>query len=116
MVGRLLVWGGGLVAVAAAAWLGVYFYLEGFKPTDTVGVIGAIAGVAGLAVAVYGAVLAGRSSTPEAPATKSTTGSGSTRNKISGGTFHGPVTQGRDISGPTFSGFAPPAKPEPEHK
>lgn len=117
MVGRVLVWGGGLVAVAATTWLGVYFYLEGFKPTEALGVIGAVVGVAGLAVTVYGVVLARRGSSLERTEHGSPTRSGSTRNKISGGgTFYGPVVQGRDISGPIFNGSASPASTGPEDK
>jgi hypothetical protein len=41
------------------------------------------------------------------------TGPGTTRNKISGGTFHGPVIQGRDISGPAIGGTSPPRTGDP---
>lgn len=44
------------------------------------------------------------------------TGSGSAHNKISGGTFHGPVTQGRDSFGVTAGGSAAPTSPEPPAK
>jgi hypothetical protein len=41
------------------------------------------------------------------------TGPGTTRNEISGGTFHGPVIQGRDISEPAIGGSSPPRTGDP---
>ena len=55
-----MTWGGGTIAVAAAAGLGWYFTLVGLDKADKVAsVIGAFVGLAGLGVAVYGA-LSGR--------------------------------------------------------
>ncbi|MER6470377.1 hypothetical protein [Streptomyces collinus] len=38
---------------------------------------------------------------------------GETRNEISGGTFHGPVLQGRDFSGASFATRTQPSPPAP---
>ncbi|MDX2676773.1 hypothetical protein [Streptomyces soliscabiei] len=45
------------------------------------------------------------------------TGDGKTSNSISGGTFNGPVLQGRDFSGLSFTPSSPqvPADQEPDH-
>nr|WP_093746318.1 hypothetical protein [Streptomyces sp. PAN_FS17] len=40
-------------------------------------------------------------------------GGGETRNEISGGTFHGPVLQGRDFSGASFTTHSQPSPPPP---
>ncbi|WRZ91239.1 hypothetical protein OHB54_20475 [Streptomyces sp. NBC_01007] len=40
-------------------------------------------------------------------------GDGETRNEISGGTFHGPVLQGRDFSGASFTTHTQPSPPTP---
>ncbi|NED78328.1 hypothetical protein G3I51_39645 [Streptomyces sp. SID9944] len=41
------------------------------------------------------------------------TGDGEVHNTISGGTFHGPLVQGRDFSGITFNTAAAPPSPAP---
>ncbi|MFJ9897358.1 hypothetical protein ACIQPR_28915 [Streptomyces sp. NPDC091280] len=46
-----------------------------------------------------------------ARATLVSVGDGAVRNTISGGTQHGPVLQGRDFSGLTFTAAPPPEEP-----
>jgi hypothetical protein len=125
MSGRVLTWAGGVVFVAAVAGMGVYFTRVGLAQADqSASVIGAFVGVAGLALSLFG-VLAERrhptSTTSDASADpggavaprRPGTGSGDTRNAIKGGTFHGPVTLGRDITGPPPPhGSPPPADPD----
>lgn len=60
MAGRVLTWVGGLVTVVAALWLAWYWGRVGVRLADVLGWIGAVVGVVGLAVAVYGLVLARR--------------------------------------------------------
>lgn len=74
------------------------------------GVRWGVAGACGVAVAALAALWghsfasAGRSEDPvpanvqRATSAATTTGLGNTRNRISGGTFHGSVVQGRDVS------------------
>ncbi|WP_067467592.1 hypothetical protein [Actinomadura macra] len=52
MTGRGAIWAGGLVAVAAVVGLGVYFAVAGFRLVDTVGIVGAVLGIAGMAMAI----------------------------------------------------------------
>ncbi|MFI0409904.1 hypothetical protein [Actinomadura sp. 3N508] len=62
MTGRALIWIGGLTAVASAAVLAVYFAVEGFRRADVIGTIGAVVGITGLALAVYGMATSRRTS------------------------------------------------------
>jgi hypothetical protein len=58
MSGRWLMWCGGVVAVAAAVGLGVYVAVAGLDEADKLAsVLGALAGLAGLIVAIYGVML-----------------------------------------------------------
>ena len=116
---------GGLVAVA----LGVTFIVLGLEEADRLAsVVGVFFALAGLGVSVYGVMPARRGPTqsqapPPSPAgddlttggdrsaaplqagdgggRAATTRPGDTHNTISGGTFHAPVTMGRDIIGPS---------------
>ncbi|WP_433187841.1 hypothetical protein [Actinoallomurus sp. CA-150999] len=55
MTGRVLKWGGGLIAVAALVALGAYFVAVGLDKADKLAsVIGVFVAVVGLAVSVYG--------------------------------------------------------------
>ncbi|WP_214324614.1 hypothetical protein [Nonomuraea sediminis] len=55
MRGRVLVWGGAVVAVAALVGLGVYFAKVGLEEADKLAsVIGVFVALVGLGVAVYG--------------------------------------------------------------
>jgi hypothetical protein len=61
MTGRAVVWGGGLLALAALAGLGVYFNRVGLDEADKLSsVIGAFVGLLGLGLAAYGIVLSRR--------------------------------------------------------
>ncbi|MEU4825112.1 NB-ARC domain-containing protein [Actinomadura sp. NPDC023710] len=60
MTGRVLTWAGGLIAAVSVIGLIVYFAVKGFHWGDTVGVIGAGVGIAGLVMAVYGMIVARR--------------------------------------------------------
>jgi hypothetical protein len=56
MRGRALKWGGGLVALVTATWMGIYFAEVGLNTaSQAAGVAGAFIGLAGLGIAVYGA-------------------------------------------------------------
>ncbi|MFG2091886.1 MULTISPECIES: hypothetical protein [unclassified Spirillospora] len=57
---RVLIWAGGLIAVASAVGLVVYFAVKGFRWVDMVGVIGAVVGIVGLVIGVTGMILARR--------------------------------------------------------
>lgn len=78
------------VAVAALAALWGHSFAEGREAEET---------VSGSSSKVPAGVITGR---------------GSTLNKISGGIFHGPVTQGRDtfLTGPDASAPAKPRQPD----
>lgn len=90
------------------------------------GVRWGVAGALGVAVAALAALWghsfaigeqpAGTNSRNDPGPASKTTGSGSTRNRIIGGIFHGPVFQGRDISGPASSDSVPPANLRAEDK
>lgn len=85
-----------------------------------------VAGALGVAVAALAALwghsfaTAGKPSEtasggdPDAAPGITATGSGDTRSEIRGGTFHGPVVQGRDVSGPVAPGAAPLQYSSPE--
>ncbi|WP_141575929.1 hypothetical protein [Actinomadura sp. WMMA1423] len=60
MTGRVLTWAGGLIAAVSVIGLIVYFAVKGFHWGDTIGVIGAVVGIAGLVMAVYGMSVARR--------------------------------------------------------
>jgi hypothetical protein len=93
----------GIVAGLAVVGVGVFFVVTGVEDASLwAGVFGFFVGVLGLVVAVYSAVLTRRSLTRVAVPS---TGAGDVTNTISGGTFHQPAVQGRDIS---LSWGAPP--------
>jgi hypothetical protein len=61
MTGRVVVWGGGLLALAAPAGLGVYLNRVGLDEADKLSsVIGGFVGLLGLGLAAYGIVLSRR--------------------------------------------------------
>jgi hypothetical protein len=109
MVGRILAWTGGLVAVVSVVGLTAYFAKVGFKLTDTLGIIGAGLGISGLVVGMYGLVLTRRDATQRAAMGSSPgrTGTGRVSNRFTGGTVNGPLIMGRDISGPFYGGAQP---------
>lgn len=89
------------------------------------GVRWGVAGALGVAVAALAALWGhsfaigeptGTNSREDPGPASKTTGTGSTRNRISGGIFHGPVFQSRDISGPASSDSVPPANLRAEDK
>jgi len=97
----------GIVAGLAVAGVGVFFVVIGLgKANLWSGVLGFFVSVLGLVVAVYSAVLTRRSLTQAAVPS---TGAGDVTNTISGGTFHQPAVQGRDIS----LSWGAPAPPPP---
>lgn len=115
----------GLVTVAAfagATWICGALALPTVMKDG--GVRWGVAGSLGVAVAALAALWGHSFATAERakdaaplpsagePAT-TVTGPGTTRNKISGGTFHGPVIQGRDITGPPIGGSSPPRTGDP---
>jgi hypothetical protein len=108
MRGRVLKWGGGLVVVVTAAWMGIYFAEVGLNAASQVaGVVSAFIGLAGLVVAVYGMVAV----KPDPKKTGSPPGPGAgdvVTNAVSGTTNHGLIIQGGRI-GPADSQANPPA-------
>ena len=113
-----------VVAFAVATWICGTLIMPLIMKND--GIRWGVATALGVAVAalaaLWGHSFAALKQPPEPgasqdkPATapkRRLTGSGSTHNKISGGTFHGTVTQGRDISGPVSSNVPPPSAPGP---
>jgi hypothetical protein len=123
---------GGLMAGA----LGVTFIVLGLEEADQLaGVVGVFVAVAGLGVSVYGVMPARRGETRSQAPSPSSAGDdlsadggrsaaplpagdeggqaairrmGDTHNTISGGTFHAPVTMGRDVTGPSAAQPSPP--------
>jgi hypothetical protein len=115
---------GGLVAGA----LGVTFIVLDLEEADQLAsVVGVFVALAGLGVSVHGVMPARRGETRSRPSPPASAGddlatsgdrsaappqageaggqaaigrTGDTHNTISGGTFHAPVTMGRDITGP----------------
>jgi hypothetical protein len=88
MSSRKAKWVGGGLAAASAVGLAGYLSLVGLDEADKLAsVIGAFIGLAGLALAVLGG---GGGSEP--------VDEGDVHNEVSGGTFHGPVFQGRDFT------------------
>lgn len=112
-----------VAAFASVTWICGAVVLAAFM--GDVGARWGIAGALGVAVAalaaLWGHAFATREVTPETgsggdiSAALPGSGSGSHRNVISGGTFHGPVAQGRDISiaGPVSGGAILPQDHEP---
>jgi hypothetical protein len=100
-----------VAAFAASSWICGALVLSTVMKDP--GIRWGVAGALGVAVAALAALWGHSFATAERPvetashgtlaATPKTTGSGSTRNKIGGGIFHGTVTQGRDISGSASS-------------
>ena len=112
----MVMWAGWVTVALSVAGLAIYFVVAGFHLVDTVGVIGTVVGVAGLAAGLYGLVLARRDTTREAgagPGPAGGVGAGGVHNQFSGGTAYGPVVMGRDISGSVYGSPAPPASPPP---
>ena len=113
-----------IAAFGAASWICGELILPAVMKNS--GIRWGLAGALGVAVAALAAMwglsfaATGRSSgiAPSddsgAPAEIAKAGSGDTRNKISGGTFHGPVIQGRDMSGPYPLGTTPLQSPDSE--
>jgi len=97
-----------IAAFAVATWICGAFVL----PMHDDGVRWGIAGGLGVAVAALAALWGHSYATAEdeQPAAEESTaapaGTGRTSNKISGGTFHGPVIQGRDIGALNLTGPA----------
>jgi hypothetical protein len=113
-----------IAAFAAAAWIGGVLILP-IVIKDS-GTRWGLAGALGVAMAALAALWGHSFATAEASETDSgshhapapditTREPGNTRNKITGGTFHGPVIQGRDIHGPAAF-TTPPRQPDPESK
>ncbi|MEV7969366.1 hypothetical protein AB0O34_25770 [Sphaerisporangium sp. NPDC088356] len=112
MSGRVLKWAGGALFAGAAITMGVYFARVGLDDADrSASVIGAFIGLAGLVLALcgtFGTRRTGRAQAPPEPMTRvapggtppgDQNGTGRVRNEITGGTFHAPVIQGRDMRG-----------------
>ncbi|TDC55474.1 hypothetical protein E1281_12165 [Actinomadura sp. KC345] len=93
---RALTWGGGIVAVAAAAGLGWHFAAVGLDRADKLAsVIGAFVGLTALGVAVYGALSGG------GPGGRPGPGQHVGRTRVGGS-----VTQVRGVAGSVRTGGA----------
>jgi hypothetical protein len=80
-----------LIAIALA----VYFVVVGLDKADKLGsVVGVFIGLAALALSIYLAI----TDQPDSSRPSGHEGQAPVHNRIDGGTFHGPVVQGRDIS------------------
>jgi hypothetical protein len=90
-------WGGGLVVAVTAVWMGIYFARVGLNAaSQAAGVVGAFIGLAGLAVAVYGAMAAKTEPREPGPPQRSGTGDVVT-NTVSKTTNNGTIIQGGRI-------------------
>ena len=117
MPGRVVKWVGGLLTLLTAAGMGAYFLKVGLDKADKLaGVIGAFIALAGIALTVYGTVTAG-AGRPAAPVQEPSGSSDAddVHNEIVGGTFYGPVGQGRNVVlGPQSAQASPPDEPPDE--
>ncbi|XVQ15325.1 hypothetical protein ACQP1W_23195 [Spirillospora sp. CA-255316] len=94
MRARILLWAGAVVAVGAAVGLAVHLASVGLDKADKwASVCGMFIGLAGLVLAVYGAVRARSAGS----------GSGDMRNEFRGNAY-GTVIMGRDFHGDTGHG------------
>ncbi|UBU18089.1 hypothetical protein [Nonomuraea gerenzanensis] len=97
MRGRVLVWAGAVIAVAALAGLGVYLAGVGLDEADKLAsVIGLFVAVAGLGVAAYGLITDRKSS-----------GGGKDTPQRASASGERSIASGGDNSGTTFSGGGP---------
>ncbi|MFF0348928.1 hypothetical protein ACFYP0_14635 [Micromonospora arida] len=109
---KIVGWVAGIVAGLGVTGVGVFFGVTGVEDANRwSGVLGFFVGVLGLAVAIYSAALTRRSLTP--PTAPPPSGGRTVGNTISGGTFHQPAVQARDIIGLSIGSPAPPAGPPP---
>ncbi|MGW4967264.1 hypothetical protein ACWEPL_59485 [Nonomuraea sp. NPDC004186] len=101
--------------------MAIYFYqIELDEADKTASVVGVFVGMAGLALAIYGTVTERNKRINTAEPTESTPASepektqfGSINNNIMGGSFFGPVTQGRDIEVSNHRGISSQQAPLP---
>jgi hypothetical protein len=109
MSSRVAKWLGGILTIAAIAGVGVYIGVNGLDQADKLGsVIGALVGVAGLALAAYGTITDRARAADPPPAAEPPPAP--VQNEIHGGTFHGPVLQGQhlDVTFDSSAGKEPP--------
>lgn len=103
----VLTWVGACAIGVTLAGLGGCFVVIGLDEADRLAsVVGSLVGVVGLGLSGYGLLLTRRAPggpSGEAGSTPRPDGGGVT-NTISGGTVHGPVFQGRDVTGPITLG------------
>ncbi|KAB2375381.1 hypothetical protein [Actinomadura montaniterrae] len=112
MRARALIWAVIGAAVTAAGTLVVFWLVRGLEQAGWLaGVLGAFAALAALVMALpHPAPAPVPPPTPERPGEED----GATVNTFSGGTAHGPVVMGRDI---TFTGRpAPPTGSDPDEE
>ena len=106
-------WGGAVLVSATGFALGWWVCARLIKLDEGISL-----GVAGAVLAILLAVAAwwvpGGADSKEAD-TAAGPRAGPTTNAISGGTFNGPVIQGRDITGLTFGASPPRSAPRPEN-
>lgn len=109
-------WVGACAIGVTLAGLGGYFAAIGLDEADRLAsVVGSLVGIAGLGLSGYGLLLTRRVPSGPSGETASTPrpDDGGVTNTISG-TVHGPVFQGRDVTGPITLGLsAEPGQGDP---
>jgi len=96
--GRPAFWCGCAITVVAGVAMGAYFADVGLdRATAIAGVLGAFFGLAGLAVAVWGAITAGGPQSQDRPGNPASAIVGSVTNTINSSTINGTVIQGGQI-------------------
>lgn len=108
MSGRTAKWVGGVLAAGAGLGMGAYFIAVGLDRADKLAsVAGAFIGLGGLVLALYGVARERQQDVPPEQLQPAEPTREATHNQIQGGTYYGPVIQGRDI-GPVNIGSPPP--------
>ncbi|WP_432928208.1 hypothetical protein ACQPZZ_01500 [Microbispora sp. CA-135349] len=101
------------LAILITAGLVIYFLKAGLDKADKLAsVVSASIGIAALTSSLYFGM---SDRQPNSPSSSQDERQASLQNRIDGGTFHGPVIQGRDISDVTFNSSEPPPSDESTH-
>jgi hypothetical protein len=96
--GRPAFWCGCAITVVASVAMGAYFADVGLdRATAMAGVLGAFFGLAGLAVAVWGAITAGGPRPPARPGNPASATAVGVTNTINSSTINGTAIQGGQI-------------------
>lgn len=105
---RTAKWVGVILAAGSALGMGSYFITIGLDKADKLAsVAGAFIGLAGLILAIYGFARGGQSDLPAEQPPAATVQREDMHNEIRGGTYHGPVLQGRNFGAIKFNLTSP---------